>query len=174
VRIRWKNLAPGRHYLDSGYLSAEAVVQAARSHGIALIGPLLADNSAQARAGGYTQQAFTIDFDRKQATCPEGAVSSTWKAPLEPMRDRSERHRRGRRVEHSGLIFGFRQRGWVATGRRMRSRACGGPVRSLGERCCRFRLSFRLSSRRCSAGPRRAENRNACANALRGTPGYGA
>jgi hypothetical protein len=59
-------------------------VHAARSHGTALIGPLLADNSAQARADGYTQQAFTIDFDRKQATCPEGAVSSTWK----PMRTR--------------------------------------------------------------------------------------
>jgi transposase len=79
-----QNLAPGRHYLDSGYLSAEAVVQAARSHGIALIGPLLADRSAQARTGGYTQEAFTIDWDRKQATCPEGAVSSKWT----PMRTR--------------------------------------------------------------------------------------
>jgi DDE family transposase len=79
-----RNLAPGRHYLDSGYLSADAVVHAARRHGIALIGPLLADNSAQARAGGYTQQAFTIDFDRKEATCPEGAVSSKWS----PMRTR--------------------------------------------------------------------------------------
>jgi IS5 family transposase len=79
-----RNLPPARQYLDSGYLSADAVVHAARSHGIALIGPLLADNSAQARSGGYTQQAFTIDFDRKQATCPEGAVSSTWK----PMRTR--------------------------------------------------------------------------------------
>jgi hypothetical protein len=59
-------------------------VQAARSHGIALIGPLLADNSAQARSGGYTQQAFTIDWDRNQATCPQGAVSSAWK----PMRTR--------------------------------------------------------------------------------------
>jgi transposase len=76
-----RNLAPGQQYLDSGYLSAEAVVRAARSHGIALIGPLLADTSAQARAGGYTQQAFTIDWDRNQATCPEGAVSSTW-APM--------------------------------------------------------------------------------------------
>ncbi len=76
-----RNLAPGRHYLDSGYLSAGAVVHAARSHGIALIGPLLADNSAQARAGGYTQQAFTIDWDRQQATCPEGEVSSKW-APM--------------------------------------------------------------------------------------------
>jgi transposase len=79
-----RNLTPGRQYLDSGYLSAEAVVQAARGHGIALIGPLLADTSAQARAGGYAQQAFTIDWDRRQATCPEGAVSSKWK----PMRTR--------------------------------------------------------------------------------------
>ena len=46
-----KTLAPGRHYLDSGYLSAALVVSEAARHGIALIGPLLADTSAQARAG---------------------------------------------------------------------------------------------------------------------------
>ena len=46
-----KNLAPGRHYLDSGYLSAAVVVSALATWGIALIGPLLADTSAQARAG---------------------------------------------------------------------------------------------------------------------------
>jgi len=45
-----KTLAPGRHYLDSGYLSAALVVSEAARHGIALIGPLLADTSAQARA----------------------------------------------------------------------------------------------------------------------------
>jgi transposase len=37
-----KNLAPGRHYLDSGYLSAAVVVSAPATWGIALIGPLLA------------------------------------------------------------------------------------------------------------------------------------
>jgi hypothetical protein len=79
-----KTLAPERHYLDSGYLSAALLVSEAARHGIALTGPLLAGNSAQARGGGYTQQAFAIDWDRKQATCPEGAVSSTWK----PMRTR--------------------------------------------------------------------------------------
>jgi transposase len=73
-----QNLAPGRHYLDSGYLSAEAIVHAAASHGITLAGPLLADRSTQARTGGYTQQAFTIDFDRQQATCPQGTTSSKW------------------------------------------------------------------------------------------------
>ena len=41
-----KNLAPGRHYLDSGYLSAALVVSEHARHGITLIGPLLADTSA--------------------------------------------------------------------------------------------------------------------------------
>ena len=51
-----RDLAPGRHYLDSGYLSAAVVVAALRTRGIALIGPLLADTSAQARAGhGYAR-----------------------------------------------------------------------------------------------------------------------
>jgi transposase len=72
------NLAPGRHYADSGYLSAEAIVHAARSHGIALTGPPLADRSAQARTGGYTQEAFTIDWDHHQVTCPQGTLSSRW------------------------------------------------------------------------------------------------
>ncbi|MGH3124494.1 MAG: transposase, partial [Streptosporangiaceae bacterium] len=37
-----RNLAPGRQYLDSGYLSAALVAAEAARHGIALIGPLLA------------------------------------------------------------------------------------------------------------------------------------
>ena len=49
-----KNLAPGRSYLDSGYLSAAVVVSALTTWGIALTGPLLADTSAQARAGPAT------------------------------------------------------------------------------------------------------------------------
>ncbi len=71
-----RTLAPGRHYLDSGYLSAALVVAEAARHGIALIGPLLADNSAQARAGnGYARADFTTDYDRKTVTCPQGKSS---------------------------------------------------------------------------------------------------
>ena len=83
-----QNLAPGRHYADAGYLSAELVVSEMARHGVALTGPLLADNSAQARGGGYTQQDFTIDFDRRQATCPQGALSSRW----QPTRTRDGKH----------------------------------------------------------------------------------
>jgi transposase len=49
-----KNLAPGRQYIDSGYLSAAPVVSELARHGIALIGPLLADKSAQARPATAT------------------------------------------------------------------------------------------------------------------------
>ena len=74
-----KNLAPGRHYLDSGYLSAAVVVAALATWGIALIGPLLADTSAQARAGnGYARADFTVDYDTTTVTCPQGKTSSSW------------------------------------------------------------------------------------------------
>jgi transposase len=74
-----KNLAPGRHYLDSGYLSAAVVVSSLTTWGIALIGPLLADTSAQARAGhGYARADFTVDYDTMTVTCPQGKISSSW------------------------------------------------------------------------------------------------
>ena len=74
-----KNLAPGRHYLDSGYLSAALVVSEHARHGIALVGPLLADTSAQARAGhGYARADFTVDYDARTVTCPQGKTSASW------------------------------------------------------------------------------------------------
>ena len=74
-----RDLAPGRHYLDSGYLSAAVVVAALTTRGIALIGPLLADTSAQARAGhGYARADFAVDYDSRTVTCPQGKTSSSW------------------------------------------------------------------------------------------------
>jgi transposase len=74
-----RGLAPGRHYLDSGYLSAAVVVEEARRRGIALIGPLLADTSAQSRAGaGYARADFAPDYDAKTVTCPRGKTSVSW------------------------------------------------------------------------------------------------
>jgi len=74
-----KNPAPGRSYLDSGYLSAALVVTALATWGIALIGPLLADTSAQARAGnGYARADFAIDYHGKTVTCPQGKTSASW------------------------------------------------------------------------------------------------
>jgi transposase len=70
-------LLPAELTADSGYMSADHLI-AARQRGVTLTGPLLADNSPQARGGGYTQDAFTIDWDRQQVTCPQGTLSRKW------------------------------------------------------------------------------------------------
>ena len=70
-------LAPAEHAVDAGYTSADLLL-AARAQGITLLGPLLADTSPQARTGGYTTAAFTIDWDHQQVTCPQDATSVAW------------------------------------------------------------------------------------------------
>jgi transposase len=78
-QLAGRQLLPGEHLVDSGYPSAELIVHSARTFGITLVSPLLLDTSAQARAGaGYDKAAFAIDFDARQATCPQGTPSSSW------------------------------------------------------------------------------------------------
>jgi transposase len=78
-QLAGRGLLPREHLADSGYPSAELIVHAARTFGITLVSPLLLDNSAQARAGaGYDKAAFAVDFDARQATCPQGIASSSW------------------------------------------------------------------------------------------------
>lgn len=73
-----KGLPPARHYADSGYASPQTMAEAARS-GITLVTPLLADRSRQARENsGYDRSAFTIDYDARTATCPQGNASHRW------------------------------------------------------------------------------------------------
>jgi hypothetical protein len=74
-----RGLTPGEHYLDSGYPSAQTITTALASYGITLVTPALLDYSAQARAGtGFDKAAFTIDWDARQATCPQGNTSASW------------------------------------------------------------------------------------------------
>jgi transposase len=74
-----RDLPPGGHYADSGYASPGHMLTAARDYGITLVTPLLADRSRQARDNtGYDRSAFTIDYDARTATCPQGQPSHTW------------------------------------------------------------------------------------------------
>jgi IS5 family transposase len=74
-----KNLLPQVHLVDSGFGSAEQILQAHRDHAITLITPMLQNNSAQAKAGnGYDKESFTIDFENRTATCPQGVANSFW------------------------------------------------------------------------------------------------
>ncbi|MFE5302142.1 transposase [Streptomyces sp. NPDC056632] len=78
-----RGLLPGEHYLDSGYASADAIV-AARTRGVALITPVLLDQSRQAREkAGFDAANFTIDWKYQQASCPTGQTSSSWSPCLQ-------------------------------------------------------------------------------------------
>ena len=78
-RLAGRDLLPGEHYLDSGYPSAQTITDALRTYGVTLVTPALLDRSAQARAGGgFDKSAFSIDWDARQATCPQGNTSASW------------------------------------------------------------------------------------------------
>ncbi|MDQ0681852.1 hypothetical protein QFZ56_000815 [Streptomyces achromogenes] len=74
-----RDLLPAEHFLDSGYASAELIVGMKKNFGVTLVTPVLMNSSPQARAGaGFDRNAFTIDWDKRQATCPRGDTSNWW------------------------------------------------------------------------------------------------
>jgi len=55
-------------------------------YGITLVGPLLSDNSWQAKAGkGFDVTHFQLDWQNRQATCPQGQTSARWSPAGERM-----------------------------------------------------------------------------------------
>ena len=74
-----RDLLPSTHLLDSGYVVADLLVSAPRQHQIDVVGPPLHSSSRQSREGhGYDLHAFVIDWERQQATCPQGQQSVKW------------------------------------------------------------------------------------------------
>lgn len=69
-------LKPEEHIVDTGYVDADLLVSS-HQQGITLLGPVLSDNSWQAKAGkGFDQAHFQIDWATGQATCPQGERSA--------------------------------------------------------------------------------------------------
>jgi transposase len=100
-----RKLLPSEHYVDSGYVDAQALVESQRQQ-IKLVGPMQADASWQARTtGGITNAQFVIDWDAEQAICPQGKVSRAWK----PCTDGHK---------NAGIVVGFAQQDCRSCGRR--------------------------------------------------------
>ncbi len=73
-----KGLPPATHLVDAGYPDADLLVSS-QAQGIDLLGPVSQDTSPQARADqGFAAANFTIDWEKQQATCPDGQVSRYW------------------------------------------------------------------------------------------------
>jgi transposase len=74
-----RDLLPGTHLLDSGYVDADLLASAQHLHQIDVLGPPFGSYSRQQRAGqGYGIDAFMLDWSKKQARCPQGHTSVKW------------------------------------------------------------------------------------------------
>jgi transposase len=67
-----RDLLPSEHLLDSGYLSADILVQT-QAQGIDAIGPVSMENTWQSRTPDtHDLSHFVIDWEANRVTCPEG------------------------------------------------------------------------------------------------------
>ncbi|MDQ4049725.1 MAG: transposase, partial [Actinomycetota bacterium] len=74
-----KGLLPGEHLVDAAYIDAELLVRSREELGIDLVGPPRPNPTWQGKVeGGHTIDQFEIDWEREQARCPQGKVSSAW------------------------------------------------------------------------------------------------
>jgi len=73
------HLLPEEQIVDTGYVDADLLVKSQQQYGIRLLGPVLSDNSWQAKAGkGFDVAHFQLDWQNQQATCPQGQRSARW------------------------------------------------------------------------------------------------
>ncbi len=74
-----RDLLPKDHVVDTGYLDAALLVSSRADYQVELVGPTRSDYHWQAReATGFAVEHFQIDWERQQATCPEGHTSISW------------------------------------------------------------------------------------------------
>lgn len=74
-----KDLLPGEHLMDMGYISTNLLVESQRRHQIEVIGPMKPDTTWQARMSqGFDVSCFQIDWEKKYVRCPQGKVSRDW------------------------------------------------------------------------------------------------
>ena len=77
--LRGKGLLPTQHIVDTGYVDAGLLVEAKRDFGIDLVGPARRDLRRQSQASqGFAADAFSVDWETQQVTCPMGIQSSGW------------------------------------------------------------------------------------------------
>jgi transposase len=72
-----KELLPGQHLVDAGYVTIANLVESQSSSGVDLVGPTLKTHWYQAETG-YDLTHFSIDWEAERVICPQGRISSSW------------------------------------------------------------------------------------------------
>lgn len=74
-----RDLLPGIHLVDTGYVDAQELVSSQQQYGVDLFGPTREDYHWQAREGmGFEASQFVVDWQHECATCPAGQTSRSW------------------------------------------------------------------------------------------------
>jgi hypothetical protein len=82
-----RDLLPGVHLVDAGYVSVGPILTAADDHGVQLTGPLPPDTSWQAGDDdAFDRTRFAMDNDAHHVVCPTGKVSRNWQLAPQPRR----------------------------------------------------------------------------------------
>ncbi len=77
--LKSRDLLPGVHLVDAGYVDAQAILQSRLRDDIELLGPVSLDYQWQAKAQqGYDLAHFSFDWQANKATCPQGKQSVWW------------------------------------------------------------------------------------------------
>lgn len=83
-QLKGKQLLPRTHLVDTGFLDAALLMASKRDYQVNLLGPTRSDYKWQKRAAtGFDAGSFTINWELKKATCPEGYTSSSWTTAID-------------------------------------------------------------------------------------------
>jgi transposase len=79
-----KELLPGEHIVDAGYVDSEDIVTSKDNYGVAVVGLVPPDASWQARENaGFDLASFTVDWEARRAICPQGQRSTKWSETMD-------------------------------------------------------------------------------------------
>jgi transposase len=75
-----KDLTPKQHFVDTGYMSLDLIIEAQQKHSIELLGPMHSGGQWQGiDKQGYNLASFAIDWQKRRVICPQGWASYQWK-----------------------------------------------------------------------------------------------
>ena len=82
ARLAAKGLLPAEHFVDAAYVDADLLAHSQRDHGVALEGPVR--GIATRAREGFALTDFTIDWEARQVSCPQGKKSVSWRTVSTP------------------------------------------------------------------------------------------
>lgn len=74
-----RGLLPAQQLVDAGYLKSKTSLCSEEAYGVDLVGQIERDTSYQAlHSPAYAAANFVVDWEKKQASCPQDKVSRIW------------------------------------------------------------------------------------------------